>query len=420
MNKLLIVLFLILAGSTGGYFYWSAEGETLPVFRELTVTRGQLLKTISATGTIEPVEVVDVGAQIVGSIKSFGEDPDKPGKTVDFGTHVKQGEVIAQLDDLPYVAAKEQAAADMTLAEAELSRDQSRYDLATKELNRANLLRSTISESEYDEVVASQQTAKAELAIAEARLEQARISLKQAEINLGYTTIRSPIDGIVLDRRVNVGQTVVVGLNTPSLFLLAEDLRRMQVWAAVNEADIGQVYVGQPVTFKVDAYRDEEFIGAVSQIRLNASTAHNVVTYGVIVDIDNTNGKLLPYMTANLQFEVSRRQDVLLVPNQALRWRPTLDEISPSYRSAYGKSQKEPVAGDQRVELDSPTLWIVAEDGLLRPVQVETGLSDGVLTEIVSDELSVDQALAVATIQHKRRDFVSSFVSRVTESPKDK
>ena len=141
--------------------------------------------------------------------------------------------------------------------------------------------------------------------MAEAKLDQAKIAAKQAEINLTYTTIPSPIDGIVIDRRVNVGQTVVAGMNAPSLFLLAKDLSHMRVWAAVNEADIGEIKVGQKVTFTVDAYRDRTFTGKVSQIRLTPVSSTNVVTYGVMVDVDNADGKLLPYMTAKLQFEVA-------------------------------------------------------------------------------------------------------------------
>jgi HlyD family secretion protein len=310
------------------------------------------------------------------------------------------------------------------------------HDLAAQELERAERLRGTNSQSEYDEAVANEKIALADLAIAQARLEQAKISLKQSDINLDYSTIRSPIDGIVIDRRVNVGQTVVAGLNAPSLFLLARDLSRLQVWAAVNEADIGQVTIGQSVTFRVDAYREAEFAGQVSQIRLNASTSHNVVTYGVIVDIDNTDGKLLPFMTANLQFEVSRKPNVMLVPNQALRWKPELHEVSPVFRQRFtekneglGAASHENTstndgndddsssadAEGQTVQVDEPTLWVKHDDGLLKPIPVEIGMSDGVQTEIVAGDVQELTKVAVATIQEKRRDFVSSFVSRVTE-----
>ena len=230
--------------------------------------------------------------------------------------------------------------------------------------------------------------AKAEVAVGEARVEQAEIVKKQAEINLGYTTIQAPIDGVVIDRRVNVGQTVVAGLNAPSLFLLARDLSRMQVWAAVNEADIGDIHLGQKVTFKVDAYRDRTFAGQVSQIRLNAGMSNNVVTYGVVVDIDNTDGALLPYMTANLQFEVARRTNALLVPNQALRWRPTLAQITPAARAAFAAAATpRDRAGEEPIETDKPT---GLGDGRRRTGPArrgQLGPSDGIVTEITGGEL---------------------------------
>jgi HlyD family secretion protein len=326
------------------------------------------------------------------------------------------------LDDLPHQAEVERAAADLKLAQAERTRAQAQLELKAQEVERAQAVKSNLSQSEFDQAVADHRIAQAELEIAEARVEQAKIALKQAEITLGYTTIKSPIDGVVIDRRVNVGQTVVAGLNAPSLFLLARDLSRMQVWAAVNEADIGNIYKGQPVTFKVDAYRDETFSGEVSQIRLNATTAHNVVTYGVVVDIQNTNGKLLPFMTANLQFEVNRRKDALLVANQALRWTPDLNDISPEFRAVYDASSQaedgsEAERSNNEVNPELPTLWVVHSDGLLKPIEVEVGLTDGVSTEIVTDALSTGDPVAVAKLQEKRQDFVSSFVSRVTETP---
>src|SRR5207249_3200763 len=172
------------------------------------------------------------------------------------------------------------------------------------------------------------ETSKSALAVGEASVAQARAALQQAEINLGYTTIRSPVKGVIVDRRVNVGQTVVASLNAPSLFLIAKDLTRMQIWASVNEADIGQIHAGQAVRFSVDAFPHQTFRGDVAQIRLNANMTQNVVTYTVVVNTDNTNGKLLPYMTANLNFELSQRNDVLLVSNSALRWRPQIQQVA--------------------------------------------------------------------------------------------
>jgi HlyD family secretion protein len=259
---------------------------------------------------------------------------------------------------------------------------------------------------------AQYQVAKADVEVGQARVEQAQLAVKEAEVNLSYTVIRAPIDGVVIDRRVNVGQTVVAGLNAPSLFLLARDLGKMQVWAAVNEADISDVYVGQKVTFKVDAYRDQSFVGTVSQIRLDASMSHNVVIYGVVIDIDNTEGKLLPYMTASIQFEVARRSEALLVPNQALRWQPTLDQITPTARSGISDENQD---RGEKVKVESPTVWVLADDGLVRPVEVGVGLSDGIVTEITEGELEPGAKVVATVIRRAEQDFVSSFISRVTK-----
>ena len=206
--------------------------------------------------------------------------------------------------------------------------------------------------AEFEAAQSQYEIAQAELAMSEAKVQQAASAKKEAEINLDYTTIRSPADGTIIARRVNVGQTVVAGLNAPSLFLLARDLSRMQVWAEVNEADIGDVHAGQKVLFKVDdvSCRDRTFTGKVAQIRLDASMESSVVSYAVIVDVDNTDGKLKPYMTAKLQFEVQQRVNVRRVPEQALRWRPVWDEITPSARGGFTRhhGRQGQVRGRQR------------------------------------------------------------------------
>ncbi len=413
--KLLGLLFFAAIVGGVGYLYVNEDTQEVAEFRTVKIERGDLIHAITATGTIEPVEVVDVGAQIVGRIKSFGPDLENPNKTIDFVSKVKKGSVIAQLDDVPYVAELERAQADLVLAKAEKLRVTEQEQQAARDLARAEQIRETASESEFEAARTAARVAEAEVAIAEAKVKQAEIALKQARINLDFATIRSPIDGIILDRRVNVGQTVVAGLNAPSLFLIAKDLSRMQVWAAVNEADIGQVHIGQSVSFSVDAYRDETFFGKVAQIRLNASTAHSVVTYGVIVEIENNDGKLLPYMTANLQFEVTKRSDVLLVPNQALRWKPSPQEVAPEFRDSHlveATMSMEP--GKMVVQVEKPTLWVQDTPGFVRPLEVEPGISDGVQTEIASAALEDNNAVVIGLVQKKKQDFVSSFVSRVT------
>src|SRR5207249_497842 len=212
-----------------------------------------------------------------------------------------------------------------------------------------------IAEADYDLAEATFRTNKATLAVGQATVAQtkaalsdAQAALHNAEINLGYCTIKSPVKGVIVDRRVNTGQTVVSSLNAPSLFLIAKDLKRLQVWASVNEADIGNIHSGQPVTFTVDAYPGKVFKGVVApdQPRLNASMTQNVVTYTVVINTDNSDGKLLPYLTANLQFEISKRTKALLVPNTALRWKPEADRVAADVRDEFERSQrKKPQAG---------------------------------------------------------------------------
>jgi len=281
--------------------------------------------------------------------------------------------------------------------------------------------------------------AQADVRSAQAKAEQAKAMAKNAEIQLGYMTIRAPDDPAnkrgprkptiytVIARRVNVGQTVVAGLNAPSLYLLAKDLGHMLVIAAVNEADIGDIHVGQPVTFTVDAYRDRTFEGKVSQIRLDASMLQNVVTYQVVINVTNPDEKLMPYMTAKLQFEVARRSAVVLVPNQALRWQPGRAEVSPSVRDELEPSSAKAKSGggdaqdgesEDKVELGTPAVWVVAEDGFVRPVRVKTGLTDGVSTEVVGEGLEVGDAVVTSTVRAAEPDFVSGFISKVTNTKK--
>jgi HlyD family secretion protein len=219
-------------------------------------------------------------------------------------------------------------------------------------------------------------------------VEVSRAALETAQINLNYCTIVSPVRGVILARRVNIGQTVVSSLSAPSLFLLAQDLTRLQIWASVNEADIGQIRPGLPVSFRVAAYPSERFKGKVIQIRLNATMTQNVVTYTVVIGTDNPDGRLLPYMTATLDFEIQRRASVLRVPNAALRWQPSLQQIVPDCRAEF-QSSPSAQAGGTGNRGDTPgrgRVW-VEEGAFVRPLKIGTGLSDGIVTEIVDGEL---------------------------------
>jgi len=338
---LLMLLILVVLGSIAWLFLGRGNDHTA-LFRTEEVTRGDLIATISATGTVEPEEVIDVGAQVAGQIVAFGKD--KFDKTIDYGSVVEEGTVLAWIDDSLYASDVAQAKAQLAQAkagvlrsEADLGQLQARLQQAERDWYRAKKLgpSDALSQSDFDAALSACEVAKANVEVGKAAIVQARDAVAEAEAalrrvqrNLDYCTIKSPVKGVIIDRRVNIGQTVVASLNAPSLFLLAKDLKRMQVWIAVNEADIGNIKPGQRVTFTVDAHPDETFQGEVGKVRLNATMTQNVVTYTVEVITDNSSGKLLPYLTANAKFILGERNNVLLVPNAALRWTPLPGQIA--------------------------------------------------------------------------------------------
>jgi HlyD family secretion protein len=364
------------------YSHHSAGGQALS-YSTAEVKRGDLIITISATGTVEPEEVVDVGAQVAGQINSFGKDKD--GNTINYGSVVEEGTVLAQIDDSLY-------AADVAMASAQLQQANSKLYQAERDWSRAQKLgpSEALAESSYDAYKSAYDTAKANVAIAEAALARARR-------NLNYCTIKSPVKGVIIDRRVNIGQTVVSSLNAPSLFLIAKDLKRMQVWVSVNETDIGSIHPGQSVSFTVDAYPGEVFRGEVGKVRLNATMTQNVVTYTVEVITDNSSGKLFPYLTANAQFVVSDNNNVLLIPNAALRWTPNAQEVVPEFRTA---SEKTPETN----QVSSAGVVWVQQNSYVRPINVKLGPSDGTKTEVQGDEIKEGMKVITGQQQQKTAD----------------
>ena len=313
----------------------------------------------------------------MGLILEFGADPHDPAKLIDYGSMVEKGTVLARIDPTSYEATFDQAEATLERSEADLLQLEAKYEQAQEDWKRAQSLRpkKAIADTDYDAAVASYKAAKANVAVGKATIRQNKASLRVAKTNLGYTTITSPVRGVIIDRRVNIGQTVVASLNAPSLFLIAKDLRRMQVWASVNEADIGHIRVDMPVRFTVDAYSGQTFHGKVTQIRMNATMTQNVVTYTVVVTTDNSSGKLLPYLTANVQFEMDARSGVLLVPNAALRWKPQASQIEPA-------ATKTAISAESTNGADRGCLWVEADGGLVRPLDVVVGVSDATVTEV--------------------------------------
>lgn len=385
-------------------YFIKPGGPEGSAFKTASVERGDLQAAISATGTVEPEELVDIGAQVAGKIVSFGQD--QSGGPIDYGSQVEKGTVLAKIDDSIYAAEAaqaraqvEQSKAGVKRAEADLGQLQAKLTQAERDWKRAQKLgpSDALSQSDYDAALSAYEVAKANLEVGKASLQQARETVKQSEAtlrraqqNLDYCTIISPVKGVVIDRRVNIGQTVVSSLNAPSLFLLAKDLKRMQVWVAVNEADIGSIYPGQPVVFTADAFPGTTFNGEVGKVRLNATMTQNVVNYTVEVITDNSSGKLLPYLTANVKFMLASRKNVLLVPNAALRWLPQQDQLSPEsgtrpngVKPAKGPAQTEPSAGEA---FGHGQVWI-PDNGFVKSVPVRIGMSDGTMTEVQSSGL---------------------------------
>jgi HlyD family secretion protein len=407
MRKLLLLMGLVWGGGAFGMWYWTDYRTQHVSYRTVMIRRGDLRSTINATGTIEPEEVIDVGAQVAGLIQSFGVDPREPSKTISYGSRVEQGTVLARLDSALFQARVAQARGQVAKAEADIEQAQAKLRQASRELERIKRLRSRgkaiVAEQEYDAGVANYESAKATSLVSESALVVARADLEEATVNLGYTTIRSPVKGIILDRRINIGQTVVASLNAPSLFLIAKDLSRLEIWSSVNETDIGSIHEGQLVRFTVSSFPRENFEGKVSQVRLNASMTQNVVTYTVVISVDNTAGRLMPYLTARIQFEVETRKGVLLVPNAALRWQPRSQDVVPSAREILAltlRSRSAALEATSQPDSAAPAgpadgvLWIRQGD-LLGPIKVRVGLSDGVITEVSGGGLSEGAEIVV-------------------------
>ncbi|MBF0465381.1 MAG: efflux RND transporter periplasmic adaptor subunit [Nitrospirae bacterium] len=402
---IIVAILLFVVGAGAWWLY--AKGDKVPAFRTEAVKRGDLEAAISATGTVEPEEVVDVGAQVSGIISAFGKD--KYGNMIDYGSPVEVGTVLARIDDSLYSAASkaaeaqlQQAIANKLSAEANVLQMQAKLLQATQDWERAQKLgpSDALAKSAYDQYHANYEVAKANLAASKAAVEQtkaavlqAKANLISAQVNLGYCTIKSPVKGVIIDRRVNIGQTVVSSMSATSLFLIATDLKRIQIWLSVNEADIGFISKDQPVIFTVDAFPNRKFHGRVGKIRLNATMTQNVVTYTVEVDTKNDDGKLLPYLTANAKFKIGRKTNVLIVPNAALRWSPASKQISTDTKrkshdhSGQSAQDKDGARSDSSVAQMRGTIW-VAQGKFVRPVHVNVGMTDGTVTEVEGRDLA--------------------------------
>jgi HlyD family secretion protein len=320
--KTWVVLIVLAAGAAGGFLYYqSTPAQASSELITADVTRGSIVETVQSTGSLEAVTTVLVGSQVSGSIKSL---------YVDFNSQVRAGQVIAELDPSLFETQVEQARASVVKFEADLDRAKVQVDDSQLKLTRSRELagRQLIPSSELETAESAARQAQSAVKSAEAQIVQATASLNQSQVNLNHTIIKAPIDGIVVSRDVDVGQTVAASMSAPTLFVIAQDMTQMQVSAAIDESDIGRIESGQAVTFRVDAYPDDQFLGTVRQVRLQPVVEQNVVSYTTIISVPNPELKLRPGMTATVTVEIARADDTLRVPTGAFRFRPTAEAFA--------------------------------------------------------------------------------------------
>lgn len=380
MRRLSLIVGILAIGlMIGGYVFFNGERKVPVRYRTAPVERGSIVSTITATGTINPITTVQVGSQVSGMIESLHAD---------FNSKVKAGQVVARIDPFPYRARRDQAEA--TLANANASVTKARTDLAQRkrEMDRAKALvgQQFVSQNEMDVALTAYEGAVAQLKLAEAAVKQAAAALEAAELDLKYTVIRSPVDGVVISRQVEVGQRISANFSIPTLFLIAEDVTKMQVDTNVSEADIGGITEGKEAGFTVDAYPGEMFQGKVRQVRNAPINIQNVVTYDVVVEVENPNFRLKPGMTANVSIVVARRDNVLKVPNAALRFTPVsgrVASLSGKPASSPSSSSSAAAPSDGRVK----PVWTLDAVGDPVNTYVQVGISDGLFTEAGTGEL---------------------------------
>ena len=413
--KKIVGLVLLLAAGIGVAAFLKSRRTAEPKYRTVAVDRGIVTQTVTATGTLSAVITVKVGSVVSGNVAALHAD---------FNKQVKKGDLLAELDPVPFQEKVDQAKAGLQKAEVDARNTQI-------SLRRQKAL--------WDQQLAAQadlDQAQANYDSSVAAVGQAKASLAQSETDLRNSKIIAPIDGVVVDRQYDVGQPVAASFQAPTIFTIAQDLTKMQVSADVSESDIGLCRVGQPVRFTVDAYPDQTFRGTIGQIRLNATVNQNVVTYPVIIEVDNADLALRPNMTANVTIDVATVKDVLRIPNAALRFRPEEKEASamaaaaakrtpsasttpgapsagagasPEERAARGGAkgpagamqQFDRTAGAPKGRKAGQTIYELGADGEPKPVEIRTGITDGRYTEVVSGDLKAGDTVVVGLVTAK-------------------
>lgn len=397
----LIVVALLVASGLAMAFWSLGDGAKESSYVTAPVQKGEITQIVSATGTLQAVLTVQVGSQVSGTIAKLNAD---------FNSQVKKGQVIAVLDQAKFQARVDEGKANLSASRAGLAKAKVTVEDARRTLARSAELRKRelISQSELDAAQTAVDAAASQFAVAQAQVEQAQASLNQASVDLAYTVIRSPVDGIVISRNVDVGQTVAASLQAPTLFTIANDLSKMEVHTNVDEADIGNVLVGQEVSFTVDAYPARRFRGKVAQVRHAPNIVQNVVTYDAVVGIDNKELLLKPGMTANVEFLVSQKSDILKIPNVAIRFRPPGDRqqaqevVRQAGRSGGGGRSRR--GGDEKSRRASKGeakdgRWVrlyILKDQEHAPVQVRLGITDGSFTEVIEGEIQEGQQVILS------------------------
>ncbi len=432
MRKVIIPAVLVVAAALVWWFAIRGRGEQV-TYRFVEVTRGDVQSVVSSTGRLQATTTVEVGTQVSGKIAEI---------LVDFNDHVVQDQLIARIDPLLLEQAVRAAEADMERNRADLAQAQRDFERIQRLYERQ-----VATESEYS-------TAQYRVDVAQASLKSSQVNLERARQNLSYTEIRAPINGIVVNRAVDAGQTVAASFSAPQLFLIAEDLAKMRILAAVDESDIGKIYKGQPVKFTVQAYPQESFTGEVEQVRLQSSVQENVVNYTAVIAVENPDGRLLPAMTATVEFIVAQATDVLRVPNAALRLRPTVEMTAaleaqrearmarrgagaptdsagaaPAGRGlgARDRGARETATGERgapgtgRPGSRSGTrsmLWFLDENGKVTARPVRTGITDGQFTEVEGPDIGEGlQVIAAVTGGSSATTTANPFQNQQQQGP---
>jgi HlyD family secretion protein len=387
----------VLIGGVSGFFWWRARNRK-PQYVTAQVAKGNLQRTVSATGALNPIVTVQVGSYVSGTVKSLA---------CDFNTEVVVGQVCAIIDPVPFQLIVDEDKAQVGTAVAQLKKDTAalRYAKLAFERDSKLLKENTVSQDTVDNDESVYNQAQEQLGLDQANIVDKQAALKAAQVNLAYTNIVSPVIGTVITRAVDVGQTVAASLASPTVFLIGKDLTHMQVDTNVSEADVGDVRLGQDANFTVQAFPGKAFKGKVTQIRRGPITVQNVVTYDVVIAVDNPDRKLFPGMTADAHIVIDERDDILKVPLPAVRFTPEGVARGRGNRPHKGAAREVVIEGEARSgRAHRSRVWVLSDAGELRPVQVQTGIDDGSVIEVSGEGLSESDKVVINEAGGDARD----------------